>query len=199
MQSSSAPPRLVLASASPRRRALLQTVNVPFLVVPSEIDETPAQNEAPDLYVARMATNKATAVISRCPGLWILGADTIVTLDDSIFGKPENSVGALKMLTTLSGRTHDVMTAVSLIDRFGNLAMGFTVTSHVTFRALSPSEVSSYVATDEPLDKAGAYAVQGKGRALIEEVNGSLTNVIGLPMDEVGRALQNCGLIEETE
>ena len=103
------------------------------------------------------------------------------------------------MLTTLSGRTHDVMTAVSLIDRFGNLAMGFTVTSHVTFRALSPSEVSSYVATDEPLDKAGAYAVQGKGRALIEEVNGSLTNVIGLPMDEVGRALQNCGLIEETE
>ncbi len=172
-------------------------MNVPFLVVPSKIDETPAPNEAPRPYVARMAAGKARAVTTRYPGLWVLGADTIVTLDNSIFGKPQNSVGAVKMLTTLSGRTHDVMTAVSLIDRVGNLAMGFTVTSHVTFRTLSPVEVSSYAATDEPLDKAGAYAVQGKGRALIEAVNGSLTNVIGLPMDEVGHALQNCGLIEE--
>ena len=124
-----------------------------------------------------------------------MAADTIVTFEGQIFGKPANPDSARQMLTTLSGQTHQVLTAFILLDKAGNTTTAEVVTSQVTFKALSETEVAAYLATGEPFDKAGAYAIQGKGRDLIARVSGSHTNVIGLPMDEVTAALRTVGLL----
>lgn len=195
MPSEENPPRLILASASPRRRELLQKTQLRFRIVPSQTDETHHRGETPETYVARVAAEKAHAVTEHHPGFWILAADTIVTLEDRVFGKPADPDNARRMLTTLSGQTHHVMTAFVLLDKAGKMASAEVVTSQVTFRALSATEVAAYVATGEPFDKAGAYAIQGKGRDLIAQVSGSRTNVIGLPMDEVTTALRAAGLL----
>lgn len=188
-------PRLILASASPRRRELLQRTLLRFRVIPSHTEETRRDEEPPQTYVARIAAEKARAVAERQPGFWILAADTIVALEGQVFGKPTNLDNARQMLTTLSGHPHQVLTAFVLLDPTGKTTAAEIVTSQVTFKELSESEVTAYLATGEPFDKAGAYAFQGKGRDLIAQVSGSYSNIIGLPMDEVTAALRAVGLL----
>ena len=195
MPSEDTPPRLILASASPRRRELLQQTPLRFRVIPSRTDETRLREETPETYVARIAAEKARAVAERYPGFWVLAADTIVALEGQIFGKPADLDNARQMLTSLSGHPHQVLTAFVLLDTAGNTTAAETVTSQVTFKELSESEVTAYLATGEPFDKAGAYAIQGKGRDLVAQVSGSHTNIIGLPMDEVTAALRAVGLL----
>lgn len=195
MPSKESPPRLILASASPRRRKLLQQTPLRFRVIPSHAEETRRREEPPDTYVARIAAKKARAIAERQPGFWILAADTIVALEGRVFGKPANLDNARQMLTTLSGHPHQVLTAFVLLDTAGNTTAAEVVTSQVTFKELSASEVTAYLATGESFDKAGAYAFQGKGRDLIAQVSGSHSNIIGLPMDEVTAALRTVGLL----
>ena len=188
-------PRLILASASPRRRELLQQTPLRFRVIPSHTEETRRSEETAQTYVARIAAEKARAVAERQPGFWVLAADTIVVLEGQVFGKPTDLDSARQILTTLSGRPHQVMTAFVLLDTAGKTTAAEVVTSQVTFKELSASEVTAYLATGEPFDKAGAYAFQGKGRDLIAQVSGSHTNIIGLPLDEVTAALRAVGLL----
>ena len=195
MSSEESPPRLILASASPRRRELLYQTPLRFRVIPSHTEETRRREETPEAYVARIAAEKAHTVAERQPGFWILAADTIVVLEGQVFGKPINLDNARQMLTTLSGHLHQVMTAFVILDPAGKTTAAEVVTSQVTFKELSESEVTAYLATGEPFDKAGAYAIQGKGRDLVAQVSGSHTNIIGLPMDEVTAALRAVGLL----
>jgi septum formation protein len=176
--------RLVLASASPRRHDLLTTAGVEFDVDAPSIDETLRTGERPRDYVARMAREKAFAAARRYPTRPVLAADTIVVLDDRVFGKPSDADDAVRMLEALSGRAHVVMTAVAVVEG-GSSRSGLAETS-VWFRRLSAVEVRAYVATGEPLDKAGAYAIQGGAGAFVERVDGAMDTVIGLP---VGLAL----------
>ena len=191
-------PRLVLASASPRRRDLLakalEKSGLGFRIVPSHADETRRRGEPPDAYVARIAETKARTVARRCPDAWVLAADTAVALDGTVLGKPADVADARDMLRRLSGRTHRVLTGFVLCDRTDDAGPARVVASHVHFRTLSEAVIDAYLDTGEPFDKAGAYAVQGEGRALVDRVDGSLSNVIGLPLDEVGAALRAAGL-----
>jgi septum formation protein len=164
-------------------------------VIPSLTDETHRPGETPAAYVQRVAADKAQTISQEQPGFWVLAADTIVTLNGHILGKPGSTEIAREMLATLSGQTHQVMTAFVLLNETGQSAAAEVVTSEVTFQSNSDAEIDAYLATGESFDKAGAYAVQGKGRVLVGRVTGSLTNVIGLPMDEVGAALRTAGLL----
>jgi septum formation protein len=180
---------LLLASASPRRRELLERVGVPLEVRPADIDETELAGEAPAAYVARVARAKAQAV-ARHPGQWVLAADTTVTIDGKILAKAGSPDEAAAMLGQLSGRAHQVITAFTLV---GDRQLDGSVTSDVVMVDLSPELVADYVASGEWRGKAGAYAVQGIGAALVREVRGSITNVIGLPLVEVLEALRAVG------
>ena len=178
-------PPLVLASASPRRRELLEQIDVRYESAPVAIDETPGENEAPDLYVLRMARQKALT----CQADWhdaarlFLGADTTVVVDGHILGKPADDDEARAMLARLSGREHQVMSGVALA--CPHAVRERVVASRVRLRPLSSGEIEHYVATGEPLDKAGAFAVQGRGAALVAELYGSYTAVVGLPLEAV--------------
>ena len=171
---------IVLASASPRRRQLLEMLHVPFRVIVPDVDERARAGEPPDAYVTRVSRAKAEAVVARAPGEVILAADTTVVLDGEIFGKPESPPDAVAMLLRLQGRTHEVMTAVA-VARDTDLAQALDV-SHVTMRPADRSTLEAYVATGEPLDKAGAYAIQGLGAPLIDRVEGDFFGVMGLPV-----------------
>lgn len=184
--------RLILASASPRRRELLHKAGLGFRVVPSHIPEEVQPGEPPREYVLRTAREKARAVACSHPAAWILAADTIVEIDSYILGKPRDEADGRRMLGLLSGRHHRVMTA--FVVRRADRQLERLVTSTVRFKALSEAQISAYLATGEAHDKAGAYAVQGQGRALVAGVDGSYTNVVGLPMDEVLASLQDLGL-----
>lgn len=187
-------PPLILASASPRRRELLQQAGIVFTVVPSNAAEDVIVGEAPAKYALRVATAKATEVAKNHPGSWVLGADTIVVVNGEILGKPRDHADGRRMLRLLSGRRHEVMTAFVLINENGQRDAGQIVTTTVAFKLLSDAQIQEYLATGEPFDKAGAYAVQGIGSALVEKVEGSYTNVVGLPIDEVLEALRSAGL-----
>jgi septum formation protein len=187
-------PPLILASASPRRRELLQQAGIVFTVVPSNAAEDVIVGEAPAEYALRVATAKATEVAKNHPGSWVLGADTIVVVNGEILGKPRDHADGRRMLRLLSGRRHEVMTAFVLINENGQRDAGQIVTTTVTFKLLSDAQIQEYLATGEPFDKAGAYAVQGIGSTLVEKVEGSYTNVVGLPIDEVLEALRSVGL-----
>ena len=195
MKLGSVPPRLILASASPRRRELLQRAGVAFTVVPSNTLEAAQVGETPDAYTLRVAAEKALDVARRHPGTWVLGADTIVEIDGEVLGKPRDETEGKRMLHQLSGRTHRVITAFVLVDGGGQVRASQVVTSTVTFKPLSDAQIHEYLATGEPFDKAGAYAVQGLGASLIERVAGSYTNVVGLPLDEVVAVLRAAGLL----
>ncbi len=169
---------ITLASASPRRRELLAAAGVEFVVRAANIDESRRAGEAPLDYVVRVATQKAEAV----PGSTVLAADTVVILDDDIVDKPGNAERAVAALRRLSGREHRVVTAVVL--RRDGVVETVTVTTRVCFRALCDEEIARYVATGEPLDRAGAYAIQGGGGALVDWIEGSYSNVVGLPLRE---------------
>jgi septum formation protein len=171
---------IVLASASPRRRQLLEMLGIAFRVVAPEVDESRAPAELPEGYVTRLAREKAASVAAREPGAVVLAADTTVVMRGDIFGKPETPVEAAAMLRRLEGRKHQVMTAVA-VARDGRVEHALDVTD-VTFRQLADDQIAAYVATGEPLDKAGAYAIQGRGAALVEGIRGDFFGVMGLPL-----------------
>lgn len=194
--------RLVLASASPRRRGLLETAGLTPRVWPADVDESVRPGEAPGTYALRVASDKAHAVAARdeLAGAWVLAADTVVHLDDTIFGKPADPAHAERMLSTLAGRWHTVTTAWALrlagdgrTDMDAQEVAG-TQSSQVRFRDLPPATIVAYVNTGESADKAGAYGIQGLGAALVAEVRGSYSNVVGLPMEAVMGALATCGI-----
>jgi septum formation protein len=181
-----------LASASPRRRELLTQIGVPHVVTVADIDESERPGEYAHEYVKRMAIEKASAIWSRDPGLPVLAADTTVVLDGVMFGKPRDRAHALEMLARLSGRTHEVLTAVALATSAGvELRLS---TSSVRMRTLTESECIAYWESGEPRDKAGAYAIQGLGAVFIESINGSYSGVMGLPLYETAELLRAAGL-----
>src|SRR5437899_6068277 len=171
---------IVLASGSPRRRQLLEMIGLEFRVVPPEVDETLGASEQAEGYVTRLAREKATTVAARERGAPVLAADTTVVLRGRVFGKPADSAAAADMLRRLQGRKHQVLTAVAVaMDGRVDHALDAT---EVTFPRLSVEQSADYVATGEPLDKAGAYAIQGKGAALVEGIRGDFFGVMGLPL-----------------
>jgi septum formation protein len=181
------PTPLVLASASPRRSDLLRRAGVRFEICPANIPEVERPGETPVAFAQRLAHSKALAVAERIgasPPRLVLGADTIVVLNGEILGKPRDSDHALELLERLTGREHSVVTAVALLASDTLRARQIAVTSRVEMRAVGREELITYVATGEPLDKAGGYAVQGGARSFVTRIHGSETNVIGLPLDE---------------
>jgi septum formation protein len=181
---------LILASASPRRREMLERVGVAIEVLPANIDETPHTGEDPTAYVARIAAAKAQAIAVIHPGRWVLAADTTVTIDGKILGKAEDGAEAAAMLELLSGRTHQVITGFAIA---GERALVSTVTSDVELVTIRADEVADYVTSDEWRGKAGAYAIQGIAAAFVRGVRGSVTNIIGLPLAEVLETLRSLG------
>jgi septum formation protein len=182
----------VLASASPRRLDLLRLAGFDPLVRPAEVDESVRDGEDPAAYVRRLAVEKASAV-PRAHGEIVLAADTTVVLDGHPIGKPGDPAEAASILTGLSGRSHEVVTGVAVTGD-GRPVAALTVTTTVTFAPLGPDDVARYVASGEPMGKAGAYAIQGRAAALVERIEGSWTNVVGLPLVEATRMLRNAGL-----
>jgi septum formation protein len=185
-------PTVCLASVSPRRRELLEQIGVPHIVVGADIDETALVGEAPRDYVLRMARQKALTVRKRGERLPVLAADTTVVLDDVIYGKPRDRDDGLAMLARLSGRTHEVLTAVAVADS-REVALRLSV-STVRFRTLSSQECAAYWETGEPRDKAGGYAVQGAAAVFIESLGGSYSGVMGLPLFETAELLCAAGV-----
>jgi septum formation protein len=185
-------PVLCLASASPRRRALLEQIGVPHVVRSANLDETPQARESPRDYVARVAAAKARAVWSADAALPVLGADTTVVVDGAMFGKPRGRAEGLAMLASLSGREHEVLSAVALADARG-VALAVSA-SRVRFRALSAEECCAYWDSGEPHDKAGAYAIQGLAAAFIKSLHGSYSGVMGLPLFETAALLNAAGV-----
>jgi septum formation protein len=194
---SSAPAPLLLASASPRRRELLRRAGVAFEVCPADVDESALSGEAPEPYASRLAREKALSIARRAgsDSRFVLGADTVVIARDRIYGKPADPDDAVRILRELRGLTHRVLTAVALA-RDGHVLHELRVESHVTLREASDPEIRAYVATGEPLDKAGAYALQGEGARLVLRVEGSRSNVIGLPLEETLALLREQGLAQ---
>jgi septum formation protein len=187
----SLPHPLVLASASPRRQALLAQLGISFLVDPADVDESPQPRESPRTYVTRLAQQKADSVSLRHPRSIVLGADTTVTLDGDLLGKPKDVADAERMLSRLVGRTHLVLTAVATA---GSHRAVRVVQTEVTFARLPREALAFYAACGEPLDKAGAYALQGLGGFLVERISGSHSNVIGLPLVETLQLLHAAGV-----
>ncbi len=181
---------LLLASQSPRRRELLDQIGVAYRVVAVAVDETRHPREAPAVYVERLARAKAVAGLAAGGGP-ALGADTVVVLDDDVLGKPVDRADGVAMLTRLSGRRHDVLTAVALATA-DHVACRLSV-SHVTFRTLASTEIAAYWATGEPADKAGAYAIQGRAALFVTRLEGSYSGVMGLPLFETGELLRVAG------
>jgi septum formation protein len=179
---------LVLASESPRRKELLVRLGIEFLVDPSRIDESAdcsgvgGAGKSPAEIAETCARFKAGSISALHPDSWILGADTIVVLDGRIFGKPSGRAEAVEMLQALSGRVHEVITGMCLIGPGGKLRRKDSVATRVFFKDLSPGEIEAYAGSAEPIDKAGAYGIQGMGAFLVRSVEGSYTNVVGLPL-----------------
>ena len=176
--------RLVLASASPRRAELLRAAGIEFDVIPADVDEAMDPEDQPDGYARRVAQLKAEAVIPHAPGRPILGADTIVIIDNEVLGKPADAHDARRMLRLLSGREHTVMTAVCLVNPAAESGRIQTrvVRTTVGCAALTEAEIDWYVASGEPMDKAGAYAIQGLASRFVTRIDGSYSNVVGLPV-----------------
>ena len=189
---------LYLASGSPRRRELLTQIGVPFTAVSAAIDETPLQNESPVAYVERLAREKAQAgrqqLLKSMPdgAFCVLGADTAVVLDERILGKPVDEADALAMLMALSGRVHEVLTAIAIID--AGRCETRVVSSQVRFRNISKQEASLYWTSGEPRDKAGGYAIQGLAAVFVAGLNGSYSAVVGLPVCETAELLGHFGI-----
>jgi septum formation protein len=187
----------VLASASPRRAELLSAADIAFDVMPAHVDESIGEGETAERYVRRLARSKAEALVPRAGGRPILGADTIVVVDDQVLGKPADSADASRMLRLLSGREHTVITGVCLLLPEQPGAPHHTAVSRtgVAFAPLSDDEVTWYVATGEPMDKAGAYAIQGRASRYVTGITGSYSNVVGLPVETVYNLCRNAGLL----
>ncbi len=184
--------QLILASASPRRKELLDQINVRYQVYPVDLDESPLPNEKPLAYVQRLAAEKSAACVAALKTkLPVLAADTSVILGDMIMGKPQTQADAVAMLSQLSGKTHQVYSAISLRGREHSQAVSIT---EVTFRRLTEREIISYWDTGEPIDKAGSYAIQGIGGIFVESIVGSFSGVVGLPLFETAELLSKQGI-----
>lgn len=181
---------IVLASASPRRTELMTLAGLQFTVVPADICEDVLPGEAPADHVIRLSREKADAVATTNDGRFFIGADTVVVLDGAILGKPVDDADAFRMLTSLSGRDHEVITGFTVFDKVSSIHVSRSVCTEVTFKELEEHEINSYVASGCPMDKAGAYAIQGGAVHFVRSINGSYTNVIGLPMTELYEVLQ---------
>ena len=184
--------QIILASASPRRKELLDQINVSYQVCPVDLDETPWPDEAPLDYVQRVAAEKSAACKAQLnTEIPVLAADTAVILGAVIMGKPKDKADAMAMLTQLSGKTHQVYSAVSLRGREHGQAVSIT---EVTFRCLTEQEMLAYWHSGEPVDKAGSYAIQGRGGVFIESIKGSFSGVVGLPLFETAELLSKQGI-----
>lgn len=187
-------PPLLLASTSPRRRFLLREAGIAFdVVAPRDVAEDFPPGEPPQELVVRHALAKARSAAAAHRGRLVLGADTVVVLDGRVFGKPADEEEARAMLAQLAGRTHTVYTGLALVDGSGGRELAEAEATAVTMRPLGDEEIAYYVATGEPLDKAGAYAVQGRGALLVERVDGDYFNVVGLPLHRLSKMLAAFG------
>jgi septum formation protein len=187
-------PPLVLASSSPRRAGYLRELGFSFRRVAPELDETRRRGETPNHYVRRLAESKAGAVAARYPDDWVVGADTTVVVDGKLLGKPADPKDARRMLKLLSGRTHLVVSAIALARSRDRLLHSRVSTTRVSFRELSAREIRGYVETGEPMGKAGAYAIQGKGGVLVSRIEGSYSNVVGFPLEKFFELWNDAGL-----
>jgi septum formation protein len=184
-------PRLILASASPRRSELLRNAGIAFEIDPAHIPEQPQPGEKPLEYAQRLARDKARSVYGRHPDALVLGADTVVVVDDHLLEKPANAEDASRMLRLLAGRAHQVITGVSLQGR--DLERTEAESTEVTFAAMSNQEIAEYIASAEPMDKAGAYGIQGMASRWVTRIEGCYFNVVGLPVARVYRMLRDLG------
>jgi septum formation protein len=183
--------KLILASGSPRRSSLLSLVGFNFEIITSDINEDDEKYTIPEVYVLELSQKKAARVAEKINDGFIVGADTIVVLDDKILGKPRNAKHAKKMLQTLSGRTHTVVTGFSIIEKPSGRVVNEYEKTDVTFRELSEDEIDAYVKTKSSLDKAGAYGIQDHGAVFVSRVNGCFYNVMGFPISRFYASFQS--------
>ena len=183
---------LILASGSPRRRELMALITQDYTVITSDVDESEITADTPAHLAQSLATAKAEAVAAAHPADTVCGFDTVVECDGAVFGKPRDEADALRMLTALQGRHHTVCTGVTV--RQGDRSLTETETTEVYFRPASREELLGYIATGEPMDKAGAYGIQGKGALLVEGIRGDFFNVMGLPLLRLSRMLEQFGI-----
>ena len=189
---------IILASGSPRRRQYLEEMGLTFTVKTTSADELPFDNENPESFVLRMAFEKAAAISSEFPDSWVISGDTVVCLGDKILGKPADEDDAVDLLMALSGRVHYVKTGFCVAHGSRGLKIVQVVSTKVLFAEFSIEVARAYVAAGESLDKAGAYGIQGKGIFLVQAIEGSYSNVVGLPLHELMEVLQVHGVIEPT-
>jgi len=185
---------LILASNSPRRRDLLCQIGADFSIDPADVDERVLPNEPPEEYAIRVALDKARIAAVRAGAGMVIAADTIVVIDDEILGKPADAKDAERMLSMLSGKVHSVITGLAVMDAATGKTLTRTSTTHVWFHLLAPQEIESYIATGEPLDKAGAYGIQERGALLVDKIEGCYFNVVGLPLSLLGEMLRTFGI-----
>ena len=188
--------RLVLASASPRRQQYLRDLGLDFEISAAEIDEKPGTREAPDKYVLRMAEEKALAVMVNFQESWVLAADTIVFIEKDILGKPASEEEAVRFLMRLSDKKHRVATSFCLTCLQKQVLYSETVKTDVWFAPFTEKQAAAYVRTGEPMDKAGAYGIQGKGAFLVKKIQGSYSNVVGLPLSELVAVMNKYGIVK---
>jgi septum formation protein len=186
--------RFILASSSPRRRELLASIGLHFDVIPSAVPEERQPDETPEEYVARLSRQKAAAVAERNRDRWVIAADTTVVIGDEVLEKPRDANDAKRMLAAIAGKTHVVYTGVTLKCLERGYVETHVATTEVRMLALTPHDIEWYVATGEPMDKAGAYAAQGVGGMFIDSIHGSYTNVVGLPLALLLQMLRRAGL-----
>lgn len=186
--------RFVLASSSPRRRDLLSVAGFDFEVIPSHVPEIHEPGESPAAYVSRLSQSKAAAISAQLPDAWVLAADTTVVLDESLLEKPVDAADAARMLAAIAGRAHLVYTGVTLQNSSRGICDTRVAESEVRMLPLSHEDIAWYVATGEPMDKAGAYAAQGIGALFIDSIHGSYTNVVGLPLATLFQMLRGAGI-----
>jgi len=198
MKKSAIGAKLILASQSPRRRNLLTQAGIEFFVIPSSFDENSVRLSSPEVYVRQLAEGKAGDISEQYPDSWVIGADTIVFIDETILGKPGSKSEARTMLKRLSGKTHQVLTGYCVCCQRSDWFFSDTVKTDVCFKTLTEKEIDWYINSGEPFGKAGAYAIQGIGAFLVKRIDGSYTNVVGLPVCEVIELLINEKIIELT-
>lgn len=194
MAEKTSPISLILASASPRRRELMESLGLPFIVRPSRVDEETEGNLSPDELVKRLALRKAKAVAKEYPDHLVIGSDTVVVLEGQVLGKPKDREEAFRMLSLLSGRTHTVYTGLALVLENKRREESASSATRVRMRGLTEEEMRAYIATGEPDDKAGAYAIQGLGATLVEGIEGDYFTVVGLPVGLLARKLRDFGI-----
>ena len=192
---------LILASASPRRKELLEKLDLHFTVCPADVDETRLPEEDALSYPLRTAVKKALAVAEGKENAVVIAADTVVALDDEILGKPKTEAEAKEMLRRLAGREHIVITGIGIVDTANHRTLSATEQTIVYFHPLEKEEIEAYVASGEPMDKAGAYGLQGKGSLLVRKIDGDYFNVMGLPLSKLYRLLLNidADILQKTE